>query len=212
MHRRGADTAALVGAGRWLPFADSPALCLSQIPNNLRTWGLRIFHNLRLSTFGMPPVLVGALSSLFETQNSLVPGPGCAGTATGATAGDAASRGSSAGRQPPPWLRTPGGLRSAAPLSSCGTGVLRALFLAKRTGGAVRPCGHRRPGSPRNPPVPFTPLGFRQSFASKLAEPNCGRCRIGFPIGTDKQKIAQMLRGPGRFRLKIKSRFSRRCI
>jgi len=36
-------------------------VCLSQIPNNLRTWGLRIFHNLRLSTLGVLPALVGAL-------------------------------------------------------------------------------------------------------------------------------------------------------
>jgi hypothetical protein len=46
-------------------------LSVSQIPNNLRTWGLRIFHNLRLSTFGVLPVLVGALSSLFRTRASL---------------------------------------------------------------------------------------------------------------------------------------------
>jgi len=156
-----------------------------------------------------PPFVRRILSSI---ENSLVPGQGPAGTASGATAGEGASRGSSAGRRPPPSLRKRGGVSSAAPLPSCGTGVLRALFLAKRTSGAVRPCGHRRSEAPRNPPVPFTPLGFRESFASKLAEPNCGRCRIGFPIGTDKQKIAQMLRGPGRFRLKIKSRFSRRCI
>ena len=46
-------------------------LCLSQIPNNLRTWGLRIFHNLRLSTFGVLLVLVGALSSLFRARAAL---------------------------------------------------------------------------------------------------------------------------------------------
>jgi hypothetical protein len=46
-------------------------LCLSQIPNNLRTWGLRIFHKLRLSTFGVLPVLVGALSSLFRARAAL---------------------------------------------------------------------------------------------------------------------------------------------
>ena len=46
-------------------------LCLSQIPSNLRTWGLRIFHNLRLSTLGVLPVLVGALSSLFRARAAL---------------------------------------------------------------------------------------------------------------------------------------------
>ena len=89
-------------------------LCLSQIPSNLRTWGLRILHNLRLSTFAVLPVLVGALSSLFRTQSSFVPGQGCGRTATGATAGDGASPGSSAGRRPPPSLRTPGRLKTTA--------------------------------------------------------------------------------------------------
>ena len=116
-------------------------------------------------------------------KRSAVPGQGCAGTASGAAAGYGASRGGSASRRSAPSLRTPGRLRSAAPLSSCGTGVLRALFLAKRTSGAVRPCGHRPPGAPRNPPAPFTPPGFRRSFATKLAEPSCGRPRMGFPIG-----------------------------
>jgi hypothetical protein len=46
-------------------------LCLSQIPNNLRTWGLRIFHELRPAMFGVLPVLVGALSSLFPTPAAL---------------------------------------------------------------------------------------------------------------------------------------------
>ena len=46
-------------------------LCLSPIPSNLRTWGLRIFHNLRLSTLGVLPVLVGALSSLFRARAAL---------------------------------------------------------------------------------------------------------------------------------------------
>ena len=46
-------------------------LCLSPIANHLRTWGLRIFHNLRLSTFGVPPVLVGALSSFFGARAAL---------------------------------------------------------------------------------------------------------------------------------------------
>ena len=119
-----------------------------------------------------------------EVGGSAVQAGNTAGTATGATAGDGASRGSSAGRRPPPSLRKRGGVSSAAPLSSCGTGVLRALFLAKRTSGAVRPCGHRPSEAPRNPPVPFTPLGFRESFASKLPEPSCRRSRMGFPIGT----------------------------
>jgi len=43
-------------------------VCLSQIPNNLRTWGLRILHDLRLATFGVLLVLVGALSSWFRTR------------------------------------------------------------------------------------------------------------------------------------------------
>jgi hypothetical protein len=46
-------------------------LCLSQILNNLRTWGLSIFHNLRLSTFGVLPVLGGVLSSLFRARAAL---------------------------------------------------------------------------------------------------------------------------------------------
>ena len=46
-------------------------LCLSQIPNNLRTWGLRISTNLRLSTFGVLPALVGAPSSLFRARAAL---------------------------------------------------------------------------------------------------------------------------------------------
>jgi hypothetical protein len=90
------------------------------------------------------------------------------GTVPGATAEDAASRGSSAGRRPTPSLRTPGGLRSAAPLSSCGTGVLRALFLARRTSGAVRPCGHRRSGAPRNPPSPS-----RHRVSGSPSPPSC---------------------------------------
>jgi hypothetical protein len=48
-----------------------PKLSLSHIPNNLRTWGLRIFHKLRLSTLRMLLVLVGALSSLFRTRTAL---------------------------------------------------------------------------------------------------------------------------------------------
>ena len=74
-----------------------------------------------------------------------------------------------------------GGLRSAVPLSSP---EAAALFLTGRTHLAVRPNGHSQPAAPRNPPVPFTPLGFRQSLASKLPEPRCGRSRMGFPIGT----------------------------
>ena len=46
-------------------------VCLSQIPNNLRTWGLRILHDLRLATFGVLLVLVGALSSWFRTRAAL---------------------------------------------------------------------------------------------------------------------------------------------
>jgi hypothetical protein len=45
-----------------------PGLCLSQIPNFLRTWGLRISTNLRLSTSGVLSVLVGGLWSLFRAR------------------------------------------------------------------------------------------------------------------------------------------------
>jgi hypothetical protein len=46
-------------------------VCLSQIPNNLRAWGLRIFHKLCLSTLGVLLVLAGALASLFRTRAAL---------------------------------------------------------------------------------------------------------------------------------------------
>ncbi|MCX6617391.1 MAG: hypothetical protein NTZ98_14990 [Acidobacteria bacterium] len=54
-----------------LPPFPTNYLCLSQIPNNLKTWGLRISHKLRLPTFGVLSVLVGALSSLFRARAAL---------------------------------------------------------------------------------------------------------------------------------------------
>ena len=40
-------------------------------PEQSENMGLRIFHNLRLSTLGVLPVLVGALSSLFRARAAL---------------------------------------------------------------------------------------------------------------------------------------------